>query len=45
MIAAGECVSRLRAELLSIREMFSHAVRGRRETPELPPAVREMLGA
>jgi hypothetical protein len=23
--------------------MFSHAVRGRRETPQLPPAVREML--
>ncbi len=43
MIAAGECVSRLRAELLSIREMFSHAVRGRRETPQLPPAVRELL--
>lgn len=43
MIAAGECVSRLRAELLLIREMFSHAVRGRRETPELPPAVRELL--
>ncbi len=43
MIAAGECVSRLRAELLIIREMFSHAVRGRRETPELPTAVREML--
>ncbi len=44
MIAAGECVSRLRAELLGIRQMFSHAVRGRRETPELPPAVREILG-
>ncbi len=43
MIAAGECVSRLRAQLLSIREIFSHAVRGRRETPQLPPAVREML--
>jgi len=43
MIAAGECVSRLRAQLLSIRETFSHAVRGRRETPQLPPAVREML--
>jgi CheY-like chemotaxis protein len=45
MIAAGECVSRLRAELLSIRQMFSHAVRGRRETPQLPPAVREILAA
>ena len=43
MIAAGECVSRLRAELLRIRELFSHAVRGRRETPQLPPAVRELL--
>jgi two-component system, cell cycle response regulator DivK len=43
MIAAGGCVSRLRAELLSIREMFSHAVRGRRETPQLPPAVKEIL--
>jgi CheY-like chemotaxis protein len=43
MIAAGECVSRLRAELLLIREMFSHAVRGRRQTPELPPAVLELL--
>jgi len=44
MIAAGECVSRLRADLLLIRELFSHAVRGHRETPELPPAVRELLG-
>jgi two-component system cell cycle response regulator DivK len=43
VIAAGECVSRLRAELLSIRDLFSHAVRGRRETPHLPPAVLEML--
>ena len=43
MIAAGECISRLRAELLSIRERFSHAVRGRRETPQLPPAVEELL--
>jgi two-component system, cell cycle response regulator DivK len=43
MIAAGECVSLLRAELLRMREMFSHGVRGRRETPELPVAVRELL--
>ena len=28
MIAAGECLSRLRSELLSIRQLFSHAVRG-----------------
>lgn len=43
MIAAGECVSRLRAELLALRQLFSQAVRGRRETPDLPPVVREML--
>ena len=43
MIAAGECVSRLRAELLSMRELFSQAVRGKRETPDLPPAVRGVL--
>jgi len=44
MIAAGECVSRLRAELLAMRQLFSQAVCGRRETPDLPPVVREMLG-
>jgi hypothetical protein len=44
MLAAGECVSRLRAELLALRQLFSQAVRGRRETPDLPPVVREMLG-
>jgi CheY-like chemotaxis protein len=43
-IAAGECVSRLRAELLAMRQLFSQAVCGRRETPDLPPVVREMLG-
>jgi hypothetical protein len=42
-IAAGECVSRLRTELLAMRQLFSQAVRGRRETPDLPPVVREML--
>src|ERR1700688_4311330 len=44
MIAAGECVSRLRAELLAMRQLFSQAVCGRRETPDLPPVVREVLG-
>jgi two-component system, cell cycle response regulator DivK len=44
MLAAGECVSRLRAELLGMRQLFSQAVRGRRETPDLPPVVRETLG-
>jgi len=44
MIAAAECVNRLRAELLAIRQLFSKAIRGARETPDLPPAVREMLG-
>jgi two-component system cell cycle response regulator DivK len=44
MLAAGECVSQLRAELLGMRQLFSQAVRGRRETPDLPPVVREMLG-
>ncbi len=44
MLAAGECVSRLRAELLAMRQLFSQAVRGCRETPELPPVVREVLG-
>jgi len=43
MLAAGECVSRLRAELLGMRQLFSQAVRGRREAPDLPPVVREML--
>jgi CheY-like chemotaxis protein len=43
LIAAGECVSRLRAELLVMRQLFSQAVRGARETPDLPPEVREML--
>ena len=43
IIAAGECVSRLRSELLSILEMFSEAVRGKRETPALPPAVWQVL--
>jgi two-component system cell cycle response regulator DivK len=44
MLAAGECVSRLRAELLAMRQLFSQAVRGRRETPDLPPVVGEVLG-
>ena len=44
MIAAGECVSRLRAELLAMRQLFSQAVRGQRETSDLPPVVREVLG-
>jgi two-component system cell cycle response regulator DivK len=43
MIAEGECVSRLRAELLNVRELFIRAVRGKRETPDLPPAVRDVL--
>jgi len=43
IIAAGECVSRLRAELLGIRELFTQAVQGKRETPELPPAVGQAL--
>ena len=43
MIAAGECVSRLRSELLSILHMFSEAVQGKRQTPALPPAVRQVL--
>jgi CheY-like chemotaxis protein len=43
MIAEGECVSRLRAELLNVRELFTRAVRGKRETPDLPPAVRDVL--
>jgi two-component system, cell cycle response regulator DivK len=44
MIAAGESVSRLRTELLGMRQLFSQAIRGRRETPDLPPVVREVLG-
>ena len=44
MLAAGEGVNRLRTELLGMRQLFSHAVRGKRETPDLPPAVREVLG-
>jgi two-component system cell cycle response regulator DivK len=43
IIAAGECVSRLRSELLSILQMFSDAVQGKRETPALPPAVWHVL--
>ena len=43
IIAAGECVSRLRSELLSILQMFSDAVQGKRETPALPPAVWQVL--
>ena len=43
MIAAGECVSRLRSELLGIRELFTQAVQGKRETPDLPPAVGRAL--
>jgi len=43
MIAAGECVSRLRSELLTIRELFIQAVRGQRETPDLPPEVGQAL--
>jgi CheY-like chemotaxis protein len=43
IIAAGECISRLRSELLSILQMFSEAVQGKRETPALPPAVWQVL--
>jgi two-component system cell cycle response regulator DivK len=43
MIAAGECVSRVRSELLSIRQLFSQAVRGKRETPVLPLAIWQVL--
>jgi Hpt domain len=43
IIAAGECVSRLRAELLSILQMFSEAAQGKREPPALPPAVEKVL--
>jgi two-component system cell cycle response regulator DivK len=43
MIAAGECVSRVRSELLSIRQMFSQAVRGKRVTPVLPLAIWQVL--
>jgi len=39
----SEYISRLRAALLGIRQLFSQAVRGNRETPEIPPAVREVL--
>jgi len=42
-IASGESVSRLRSELLSILQMFSEAVQGKRETPALPPAVWQVL--
>ncbi len=43
LIAAGECVSRLCAELLGIRELFTQAVQGKRQTPDLPPAVGQAL--
>jgi len=43
MIAEGECLSRLRSDLLSIRQMFSDAIHGKRETPALPPAVWQVL--
>jgi two-component system cell cycle response regulator DivK len=43
VIAAGECVSRLRSELLSILQLFSDAVQGKREAPALPPAVWQVL--
>jgi CheY-like chemotaxis protein len=43
IIAAGECVSRLRSELLSILQTFSEALQGKRETPSLPPAVWQVL--
>ena len=43
VIAAGECVSRLRSELLCILQMFSEAVQGKRETPALPSAVWQVL--
>jgi two-component system cell cycle response regulator DivK len=43
LIAAGECVSRLRSELLSILPMFSDAVQGRRARPGLPPSVLRVL--
>ena len=43
MIPAGECVSRLRSELLSILQLFSQALQGTRETPALPPPVWHVL--
>jgi two-component system cell cycle response regulator DivK len=43
IIAVGECVSRLRSELLSILQMFSEAVQGKRETPAVPLAVCRVL--
>ena len=43
MLGAGDCVSRMRSELLGMRQLFSQAVRGNRETPDLPQAVREVL--
>jgi two-component system cell cycle response regulator DivK len=43
IIAGGECVSRMRSELLSILQMFSAAIQGKRETPALPPAVWQVL--
>jgi len=43
IIAPGECVSRLRSELLSILQMFSEAVQGKRDTPDLPLAVWQVL--
>jgi two-component system cell cycle response regulator DivK len=39
----GECLSRLRADLLGILEMLSAAVCGKRETHALPPAVKQAL--
>lgn len=43
IIDAGECVSRLRSELLSILQTFSEALQGKRETPALPPPVWQLL--
>ena len=43
MMAAGECVSRLRSELLSILQAFSEALQGKQETPALPPPVWQLL--
>jgi two-component system, cell cycle response regulator DivK len=43
VINADECVSRLRADLLTTLRLFSDAIRGKRATPGLPPAIRDVL--
>ena len=42
-IPTGERLWRLRSEFLEIIKMFSDAVRGKRETPDLPTAVLQRL--